>query len=454
VSNINHCTRSFFIKTTHPPIMPKLRRLTHLVWIFPLVLAIFACQAGATTPQFDNLRWQYDLKDTFVQFSEPVVAEGAVYLAGQGSAEGHSGHLLALQESDGKLLWSAPFPSLSLTNPLVQGDVVLAIEGNGGQRTLLAVEKSTGAMRWRALEAMRGRAVLTDGLVWFCNSEDELVALHIADASEAYRLPIGDSDGSSLAVQGETVLLGDPDGRLVAFAAQDGTELWSTATEPRGYYEPAVIYNDELVIIDAPLMGVDLLTGKKRWQAWADTPEQLADGHQPILLNDTLYVRGYPDNDTLHALSAQTGIELWRKTIPDSQYFVGSDWLATYQNYVIAISSNDLTALDPSTGTQLWQYHLEREPKSGCLQEFKVGPAVLGAVIYANSAVTILENSCALDKNSAQVRISALDGSLLGVTVVPNTGFSRPALLFGVKTINNTLYQTAFGKIYAIAPAN
>lgn len=434
--------------------MPKLRLLTPFVYIFPLVLAIFACQTGATTPQFDNLRWQFDLKDTFVQFSEPVVAEGVVYLAGLGSAEGHSGHLLALQEADGKLLWSAPFPNLSMVEPLVQGDVLLVEEGNGSQRTLLAVEKSTGSMRWRAVEAMRGRAVLTDGLVWFCNNEDELLALHIADASEAYRLPIGDSEGSSLTVQGETVLLGDSDGRLVAFAAQDGTERWSTDTEPRGYYEPAVIYNNEWVIIDAPLMGVDLHTGEKRWQAWADTPEQLADGHQPILLGDTLYVRGFPDNDTLHALSAQTGAELWRKTIPDSQYFVSSNWVVAYQNVVIAITSNDLTALDASTGNQLWQYHLEREPKTGCLQEFKAGPAVLGEVVYANSAVTTLEGSCAFDNNSAQVRISAVDGSLLGETIVATNAFSRPALLFGVKTINNTLYQTAFGQIYAIAPEN
>ena len=221
-----------------------------------LALLVLAACSGPTAAKFPNLHWTYDAKDADVQFSAPVVADGGVYLAGQAATEGHGGRLVALDEATGAVKWDVAFEDLTMAEPIVQGDRVLAVDRDGQKRILLAVDAGSGQQRWRG-PYLRGNPVVTEKLAWLITADNELVALDLADGSQVFSRTVGPRTAESLVIADGIVYLGDPDGQLLALDAADGKLLWQAETEPRGYYDMAVVAAG-LVFLDAPLKAFDV----------------------------------------------------------------------------------------------------------------------------------------------------------------------------------------------------
>lgn len=418
-------------------------RLARFVAYSLAMVWLTACFANrSSSSQFPNLLWTYDAKDTTVQFSVPTVTNGVVYLAGQASIEGHSGRLVALDEATGAVRWDVAYENLTLLPPVVKDKTLLAIERSGGQRTLLVIDANNGQLLWRGPD-LRGRPLFTKTLIWLIGNDNQLLALAPADGKIVFKRHVSSDTAGALVESAGILYVGDPDGVLFALNASDGTELWQTEAEPRGYYNAPLVANG-LVYLDAPLKAYDAKTGEVRWVA-----ERLTDGFTPILFGDTLYVRGFPDNETIHALDAATGTERWSFNAVGSLTLQGTDWLAVQDSTLFVLAENDVYALDIATGAVRWQYTLPRYPSSDCLVEFSDGPVLLDGVIYLNSKSETLGNSC-FSEFTSQIRLDAANGTLLGETKIDKPFFSDPEILFGLIAVHDRLFQNASGKLYVM----
>lgn len=117
--------------------------------------------------------WSYDAQDAEVQFSAPVVANGVIYLAGQSGMEGHAGRLVALDEETGAVKWDVAYDNLTMAEPLVQGERVLAVDtATGHRRVLLGVDAASGQTFWRG-PIPRGDLTVTETRVWLITVDDE-----------------------------------------------------------------------------------------------------------------------------------------------------------------------------------------------------------------------------------------------------------------------------------------
>lgn len=410
-------------------------------WLGLVLFVLTAC-GGNAAPDFPNLLWTYDAQDADLQLSVPVVADGVVYVTSQAATEGHSGHLVALDEATGAVKWDVTNENLTMLPPVVSGDRVLVVERSGGQRVLIAVDAANGQELWRS-PAIRGTPVATADAVWLIANDNNVLALALTDGRELFKRPVSSDTAAALIIHEGVVYVGDPDGLLLALNATDGDLLWQAAAEPRGYYNPPTV-GDDLVFLDAPLTAYDRQSGEVRWTAQRST-----DGNTPVLFDDTLYVSGFPDTEMLYALDAATGAEKWSFNAVGSDTFRGTAWLAKEGATLFALGKNDLYALDVATGAVKWQYNLKRYPEEDCLVEFLGGPVVLAGVVFANIGSDRLSYSCSGEFTS-QLRLDAATGQLLGETKSEEALFTHPEVLFGLSVNNERLYQRAAGKLYVM----
>lgn len=416
--------------------------LTRYGMLCLLLAGLAACGSGSAETTFPNLLWHYDSQDRDLQLSAPVVADGVVYIASQAATVGHSGHLVALDETTGAVKWDVANEDLTMLPPVVRGGRVLVVERSGGQRVFLAVDATTGQELWRS-PAIRGTPIATDDAVWLIANDNFVLALALTDGRELFKRPVSADTAGALTLVDDVVYVGDPDGLLLALNAADGALLWQATAEPRGYYNPPTV-SDDLVFLDAPLTAYDRQRGEVRWTAQRGT-----DGSTPFLFGDTLYVSGFPDTEMLYALDAATGAERWSFNAVGSDTFRGTAWLAMADATLFALGKNDLYALDVNSGMLKWQYNLDRYPEKDCLVEFLGGPVVLDGVVFANVGSDRLSYSCSSEFTS-QLRFDATTGQLLGETVSEEALFTHPEVLFGLQVINGRLYQNAAGKVYVM----
>ena len=149
----------------------------------------------------------------------------------------------------GAPLWSIKDGRAVAVNasPLVENGIVYMINAAG---TVTAAALSTGSVIWArnvtpmATEwhySVTATPALAGGRLFVATQWDDLVALDAASGVELWRAPAPDGvlnfthyrDAqagwpASPVVTGDIVWIGGLDGRLIAFAADDGRELWST----------------------------------------------------------------------------------------------------------------------------------------------------------------------------------------------------------------------------------
>lgn len=246
----------------------------------------------------------------------------ALRLAGDGAriyAANVDGVVHALDAETGRQRWRRDTKLRLSAGPVVGGNVV-AVASSGGWVALL--DAASGAEQWRAYvsgEVLAAPAI-GGGRLFVRTVHGYLYAFSLATGQELWSvsqsMPRLSLRGTSApVVQGQMVICGFDNGRLIAYQQSDGAKAW-----------------------DVPLAA----------PAGRNELERLVDlnGDVQIVGND-VYVAGY--NGLLTAVAAESGELLW------SREFSGYSGLVVDANNVYSVSEDgSVNAHARTGGTPLW----------------------------------------------------------------------------------------------------
>jgi outer membrane protein assembly factor BamB len=250
----------------------------------------------------------------------------------------------------------------------------------GKRHTVVAIDRVTGAVRWRQStagpgETTMGSSVVIAGAV-VAAGDHGIVGLERSTGVIRWRfdLPDGSAMGPYLGTAAEgLVFTGSTAGRVYAIDAGRGALSWAApVSDNTTVYQP-VVDGDELAAgyttFDSPraggLMTVDLRTGRERWRvefARSDGRSHDSGWAGGPLFVDRLVVAASADG-TIHGFDRETGTRLWVLPGVDSpvarEYGAQGDFrpLARSGRRLLAGSlTGRLVAFDLDTKKEVWRY--------------------------------------------------------------------------------------------------
>lgn len=227
---------------------------------------------------------------------------------------------------------------------------------------------------------------------------------------------------SSPAYADGRVFVGDDAGFITAYDCKNGKRLWKEPTGARIVGTPAA--NHGLVVVpsaDGQIYAFQTKHGKLKWTFKAGAPVLGA----VAIVGDTAFV-GASDH-TMRALDLQTGKELW--TYRNVESYIETRPLIQNNMAVFGAWDCNLYALRQSDGTLLWKWQV---PRSGTMYS----PAAVWPVM-AQGKVFIA------DPERALTAIDASTGNQLWRTyqsqVRESVGLSQDGLRIYAKTMNDSI---------------
>jgi outer membrane protein assembly factor BamB len=238
------------------------------------------------------------------QLSMPVIDDGRVY------GLGAKGQLFAVKLEDGSKVWSmridkklgAKQPHFGFTTtPLVAGDLLIVQTGGADGRSLTALDKKTGKIKWsRGDEAVGYQSPVLlelagrEQIVAVTNTS--VAGLSPADGNLLWRTEhaLSDRDGWSTPIAldaGAFVLTAQNESAAYRVRDAGGSfsveQLWRGSSLKKNFAMP-VVYDDHIYGYDADFLAcVDARTGARVWKERSEAAGLiLVDGHLVIFASD------------------------------------------------------------------------------------------------------------------------------------------------------------------------
>lgn len=244
-----------------------------------------------------------------------AVDDGHVYAAG------HKGDVVAFDVATGRVAWRTRIKA-PLSGGTAVGDGLVLIGSSDGQ--LFALDAGSGKSRWsvRVNGEVLAPATISERLIALRTVDGKLHALAPADGHELWvqqqPVPRLSLRGTARPViNGDLVLCGFDNGKVMAVSANDGSVQWeATITPPHGRTELERMDDIDTAI---RVSGQDVYTvgfqGKVAMLA-ADTGQVWwshdASSYRSLTLDDDTLYMATADGE-IAALRTRTGAELWRQ---------------------------------------------------------------------------------------------------------------------------------------------
>lgn len=244
-----------------------------------------------------------------------AVDDGHVYAAG------HKGDVVAFDVATGRVAWRTRIKA-PLSGGTAVGDGLVLIGSSDGQ--LFALDAGSGKSRWsvRVNGEVLAPATISERLIALRTVDGKLHALAPADGHELWvqqqPVPRLSLRGTARPViNGDLVLCGFDNGKVMAVSANDGSVQWeATITPPHGRTELERLDDIDTAI---RVSGQDVYTvgfqGKVAMLA-ADTGQVWwshdASSYRSLTLDDDTLYMATADGE-IAALRTRTGAELWRQ---------------------------------------------------------------------------------------------------------------------------------------------
>lgn len=319
--------------------------------------------------------------------ASPIIVGGTAYVLDS------ENYVTAIRTSGGAKAWRVSLiPEGKSTRAFGGG---LASDGQRIYATsvfgeALALDASTGAVLWRKKlgAPVRAAPTVTNGVIYFTGSSNEVFALRATDGSEVWkyqgtggRATIASSP--SPAVSQGFVVVPTTSGEITAYTASDGLEAWSdglTSSDPAATAtnigsvagRPVIEGNQVIAISNAGRMAAFALNnGERQWS------RDISGSQTPWIAGDHVFV--IVNGKTLMALSRRTGAVRWSKQLP------GKIWAGPVLGggRLLAVSSDgQLASISAQTGD--------------VLNTTKVGESFYIAPVIANGTVYLLSDDAEL----------------------------------------------------------
>ena len=331
---------------------------------------------------------------------------------------------------------SAGFRDKILAQPVVSNGVVFTMNPDA---TVSAFDLSSGGRLWRAdtkgpdddSTNVGGGLAVESELLYAVNGLAEMVAFDAKKGVERWRKPIGGPARSSPMVSEGRLFVVTLDGKLAAFAADDGRPLWThqAASASAGMLgQPAPAFADGLVVAGFGSGELAALRAETGSIAWTDN---LAASRGGGSLSDISAIRGLPViadgrvyaiglGGLLLALDLRSGRRLWERDVSgeDSPWIAG-DWL-----FLIS-SEQQIAAIRRDEGRVAWVSDLPRyadaEKKTDPILWF--GPALAG------------DRLIAVGTNGEAIAVSPYSGDIIGRQSISGAASLGPCVADGTVLI-------------------
>jgi outer membrane protein assembly factor BamB len=283
------------------------------------------------------------------------VANGKAYIASEVLASDARDELRALDSAKGQRLWTRSFDHISAA-PVADKRVLYIHGEERGKWLLYAIDAGSGDLRWKQYGHWPAFSppVIVDDVV-FSARQQELTAYRAANGRRLWnRETTEDMFLTSPAVSSGVVMVGGYWHGLYAYRAKDGSPLWNQDLVGGSNSTPVVANGLVYAGSGGTLFAFKVEDGTPIWRR--DTGYYVAPS---AVANGVLYVAEATADkpgwhDVVHALRAEDGKQLWRRS------FAGGDSSSIFPglavaNGVVYVGSwtGHLYALDAADGSVL-----------------------------------------------------------------------------------------------------
>lgn len=250
--------------------------------------------------------------------STPAVVGNRLYatiLARESDGEG--GRIVALNATDGVIVWSRNLPSRSESSPIVANGKVIFGSEDG---TVYALNANSGTTIWtyKAAGAVKASPTLVNGILYFGDYAGIVQAISERTGAKIWSAgsegaPLGSGTFYSTAAYAYgRIYLGNTDGRIYAYDANNGELAWAVQTGAYVYASPSI----------ADVQG----------------------------LGPTIFEGSYDGN--FYALNARSGRIEWR--YPAGGKISGSSTIVGKVVYFADLGTHSTTGLNTTTGRRVF----------------------------------------------------------------------------------------------------
>ena len=326
----------------------------------------------------------------------------------------------------------AGYRSKILAHPVSADGIIYTMDSAG---TVSAFQVATGARLWRfdtpedkdRSDNIGGGLAVDQGTLYAVNGLAEMVALDAAKGTVRWRTGIGTPARSSPTIADGRIFLSTIDNRLLAFATQDGRQLWAyqgttAPTAVLGQSAPA--YADGFVVAGFGSGEIAAVRADSGIVVWTDS---LAATNIGGTLADFSTIRGLVaiSNGVVYAVSVgrlmvaldlHAGRRLWERSVAGED----SPWVA--DNWIFLVTLNQqIAAIDRDDGRVAWATTLPRweDPEKQKDQITWFGP-----VLVADRLVVAGTNAKALS-------VSPYTGKILGQQGLSGAASMGPMVVAG-----------------------
>ncbi len=298
--------------------------------------------------QFDvALDWNYALRPGIPKYLGSVPLEmGSVQNAGQVTYIASTlGKVIAIDNASGREIWTQNFDMPVTSGPIVNAKGIYIGLSSG---TIHRLNPRTGEHIWHYETggAVESGLSVGEGIVACVNVNNRAFAINEEDGTLLWRRErprpneFSMYGQSSPLIQNGMVYLGFSDGYVVAYAAQNGTAVWSRELAP-----------------DARFKDMDV---------------------KPALDKDVLYVAA--SSGGLYALSADDGHTLWQRDI------FGISSIRVFQNSLYVSSQSGILRIEKKSGETIWQNVIQKE---SLISELQLGKSYIYASVQKYGLVIL-----------------------------------------------------------------
>ena len=340
-----------------------------MVPLISAVLSLAGCSPEEAAPVEGSVFWSFETGGPVR--SAPLISGGEVYVSSD------DGYLYALGARSGKERWRFATGGGSSSPAAYDGSIFVG----GAEGWVYRIGDDSGQEQWktRLSGGISGGVAVAFGTVYVGSEDRSVYALDAETGEVIWSYATANEVHATPVVAGQVVYIGSWDGNLYALSTDDGSELWRFRAGD--YVSATAAVADGRVFIggeyevptqDDGIFHALRASGRPQWSFW--TTEGLHVGGGAVVEDGVAYFGTqdwYTDDrsDYLHAVSAETGQELWAYPTTDSILCTPevADGQVFFQD-----ETGLLYAVDELTGEERWRFETGGGPSSPSAYEGSV----------------------------------------------------------------------------------